>query len=375
MDKIEVVEVDSPTRLGEFIRYPRSLYRDEPCYVVPLFQERKEFFDFDRNPFYRAARVKLFLAKRNGRPAGRIATCINFKHNEYHSEQVGFFGFFDTPDDYEIARSLLKVAMITLKREGMEKMRGPMNFSTNHECGFLVEGYGKPPVVMMTYNRPHQVRLCEKFGLKKVMDLMAYLRTDDEAPSDRIMRVVNKMRKRSTITVRPIDMSDFNAEVDRLREIYNSAWAPNWGFVPMDEAEFNHMAKNLRQIVDPDIVLIAEHKGRPAAFSIALPDVNQALAYLKGRLLPFGILRLIWHTKIRNKINGIRMITMGVVPRYQRLGIDSLLYVETFERAVARGYKWAELSWILESNELMCRGAVDMGARLYKKYRILEMPL
>jgi len=372
---INIVEVESPAQLVDFITYPNHLYSGDPNYVTPLLFERKGFFNFLKNPFYRLARVKLFLAMRQQKVVGRVATCVNFKHNDYHNEQVGFFGFFDTPDEYDIAQKLLKVAMITLKREGMEKMRGPMNFSTNHECGFLVEGFDRPPVVMMTYNHPHQVQLAEKFGLKKVMDLVAYRITKEDGISERIQKVVQKMQARSGITLRQIKMSDFDGELGRIRQIYNTAWASNWGFVPMDDAEFEHMAKNLKQIIDPDIVLLAEHDGKPVAFSLALPDINKVLIRLDGTLFPFGIVKLLWHTRIRNKIDSVRLVTFGVIPEYQKRAIDSMLYIETFKRGVEKGYHEAELSWILETNELMCRASEEMGAKLYKKYRIVEMPL
>ncbi len=375
MPNIEVVQVESPSQLRQFILYPNALYKGQPNYVTPLLMERREFFDFEKNPFYKSAKAKLFLAMRDGEVCGRIATCVNYNHNEYHHEKVGFFGFFDTPDDYEIASKLLKVAMITLKKEGMEKMRGPMNLSTNHEIGFLVEGFDRPATVMMTWNLPYQPRLAEKFGLKKVMDLIAFLITKDDLVSDRVMRVVERLKKRAEITLRPLNLKDYDNEVKRMLTVYNQAWANNWGFVPMDEAEFFHTAKNLRQIVDPELVFMAEYKGEPVAFSIALPDINQALIHMDGTLFPLGMLKLLWHTKIRNKIDGLRLITMGVVPQFQKRGIDLIFYTSTFNRGIERGYKWAELSWILEINELMCRGAQDMGGKPYKKYRIMEMPL
>jgi len=375
MSDTDVVEVESSTQLRQFITYPNELYRDEPNYVTPLLVERKEFFDFKKNPFYRGAKVKLFLAMRGGKVCGRIATCVNYKHNQFHEENTGFFGFFDTPDDYEIASKLLKVAMITLKREGMDRMRGPMNFSTNHEIGFLVEGFDRPPSVMMPYNHPHQPQLAEKFGLKKVMDLHGYEITRESGITPRIEQVVEKLQKRSQITLRTLDMSRFDDEVTIINEVYNQAWERNWGFVPMDKAEFEHTARDLKQIVDPELVFIAEHQGRAVAFCLALPDINQALIKLRGRLFPFGILKLLWHTKIRRKITCLRMITMGVVPEFQKRGVDSMMYVATFKGGVERGYETAELSWILETNDLMCRAAEMMGARLYKRYRISEMPL
>ncbi|HVP07875.1 MAG TPA: hypothetical protein VMS71_08540, partial [Candidatus Acidoferrum sp.] len=257
MPNIEVVQVESPSQLRQFIVYPNALYKGQANYVTPLLMERREFFDFEKNPFYKSAKAKLFLAMRDGEVCGRIATCVNYNHNEYHHEKVGFFGFFDTPDDYEIASKLLKVAMITLKKEGMEKMRGPMNFSTNHEIGFLVEGFDRPPTVMMSWNLPYQPRLAEKFGLKKVMDLIAFLITKDDLISDRVMKVVERLKKRAEITLRPLNLKDYDNEVKRMLTVYNQAWANNWGFVPMDEAEFFHTAKNLRQIVDPELVFIA----------------------------------------------------------------------------------------------------------------------
>ena len=375
MAQIEVVEVESASQLRKFIKYPNTLYRGEPNYVAPLISERKEFFDREKNPFFRSAKTKLYLAMRQGEVVGRIATCINYAHNTYHEEQVGFFGFFDCPDDYEIGSTLLKVAMIELKRDGMEKMRGPMSFSTNHECGFLIEGFDTPPTVMMTYNKPYLPKLAEKFGLKKVMDLLAFRITKEDPISERVQKVVDKMAERSQVKLRTLRMSEFDKEVDRINKIYNEAWQYNWGFVPMNRDEFDYTARNLKQIVDPDLVFVAEYQGEPVAFSLALPDINQALIHLKGRLFPTGLLKLLWHTKIRNKIDCVRMITFGVVPQFQKRGIDMAMYVATYKGATEKGYTWADLSWMLETNELMLKSAKQMGAKLYKKYRIVELPL
>jgi len=372
---LNVIEVESSKLLHVFINLPFKLYKDVPNWVAPLISERKEFFDKKKNPFYRGARTKLFVAMRDDEPVGRIATCINYNHNEFHNENVGFFGFFDCIDDYEVAAKLLKVAMITLKSEGMEKMRGPANFSTNHEVGFLVEGFDSPPVVMNPYNPPYLPKLAEKFGLKKVMDLHAYL-IDDSVPfPERLIKVANRIKERNKIKIRTLNMSRFDEEIKRINYIYNNAWSDNWGFVPMPDEEFRHMGKDLKQIVDPDLVLIAEIDDEPAGFSLALPDINIVLKKLNGRLFPTGIFKLIWNMKIRNKIDGLRVVTLGVVHKYQKRGIDTVFYVETFNRGTRKGYHWAEMSWILESNELMCRAAENMGGKLYKKYRMVEMPI
>ena len=375
MSDVDIVEVESPAHLKQFIDLPNRLYRSDENYVAPLTIERKEFFDTGTNPFYRSARTSLFLAISDNQPVGRIATCISYRHNEFHEEQVGFFGFLDTVDDDAVSRKLLKVAMITLKKAGMDKMRGPMNFSTNHECGFLVDGFDSPPMVMMPYNSPYQVKLAEAFGLQKAMDLIAYRLHEETGMSERVLSVVQKRKERSGVTIRSLDMRRFDDEIAGLREVYNSAWEKNWGFVPMDEAEFNHMAKNMKQIVDPKIVLIAEHDQKMIGFSLALPNINQALIKLNGRLFPFGILKLLWHTKISKKIDSCRIVTFGVVPQYQKRGVEMLLFHETFNRCVRQGYKWGELSWVLETNELMKRGIEEMQGTPYKTYRILEMPL
>ncbi|UCD17218.1 MAG: N-acetyltransferase [Candidatus Zixiibacteriota bacterium] len=372
---IEIIEVSSPKLLEKFITLPFKLYAGDPNWVPPLISERRQFFNRKKNPFYRAAKTRLFLARRGNNFVGRIATCINFNHIEFHGEQVGFFGFFDSLDDYDVASKLLKVAMITLKSEGMEKMRGPANFSTNHEIGFLIEGFDSPPVVMMTYNRPYLPKLAERFGLKKVMDLHAYLITDETPIAERQHNLVEKIKERYKIEIRTLDLSRFDEEIDLISRLYNQAWEHNWGFVPMPKEEFEYTGRQLRDIVDPSLVLIASVDGEPAGFSLALPDINKVLIGLNGRLFPFGLVRLLWDTRIKKKIDGIRLVTMGVIPKYQKRGIDSIFYVDTYLRGVSRGYKWAELSWILENNVLMNRAAESMGARLYKKYRLVEMPL
>lgn len=372
---IEVIEVESPQQLKTFIMLPFKFYREEPHWVPPLISERKEFFNKSKNPFYRGAKTKLFLAIKDGRTVGRIATCINYYHNEFHMDKVGFFGFFECIDDFEVSSKLFKVAMITLKSEGMEKMRGPMNFSTNQEIGFLIEGFDKPPTIMNPYNKPYLPKLAEKFGLKKVMDLNAFKVSRDVPMPERQLNLVNKIKERNHIRIRTVDMSRFDEEVKLINSIYNQAWAHNWGFVPMPEDEFVHMAKGLKQIVDPDVALIAYVNDEPAAFSLAVPDINQVLIRMNGRLFPIGIFKFLWNTKIRSKITGCRMLTMGVIPKFQKRGIDNIFFVDTYQKGLAKGYHWAELSWILETNELMCRAAENMGAVLYKKYRIVEMPI
>jgi len=370
---IEVCEVENGSDLARFIKIPFDLYRDDPNWVPPLISERKEFFDRKKNPFFRAAKTRLFLARRHGQYVGRIATCVNFNHNEYHHEEVGFFGFFDVINDYEVADVLFKVAMITIKGEGMKRMIGPASFSTNHEVGMLVDGYDLPPAVMMPYNKPYYNDLVEKFGLKKVKDLLAY-HIDQEAEIDpRLVSVANRIKSREGIVLRSLNMKEFDAEVERINDIYNRAWSKNWGFVPMSRDEFRHMAKDMKQIVDPDLVFIAEVDTEPVGFILSLPDINQALKYTNGRLFPAGLVKLLWHTKVKNKIDSLRIITLGIVHEYQKRGLDSLLCLEIFNVGQEKGYTRAEMGWILEDNVMMIKAIEHMGGKPSKRYRMYGM--
>jgi len=372
---IDILEVESDSDLRRFIRLPFALYRDDPNWVPPLISERKAFFNRKTNPFFRAAKILLLLARRKGQYVGRIATCVNFQHNEYHQETTGFFGFFDVINDYAVAEVLLKVAMIKIKAEGMTQMVGPANFSTNHEVGMLTEGYDSPPVVMMTYNKPYYNDFVERFGLKKIKDLLAFKIVDTDSFDPRVVRIAERIRAKENVQIRTLQMKDFTGEVGRILQVYNLAWSRNWGFVPMTEDEFRHLARDMKQIIDPNMVFIAEVEGQPIGFCLSLPNINQALKYTNGRLFPTGLLKLLWHTKIKNKINSVRIITMGIIPEYQKRGIDTLFYVETFKVGPTRGYTWGEMSWILEDNYPMVRAAELMGAKAYKKYRVYGMRL
>ena len=274
--------------------------------------------------------------------------------------------------DHE-ARGEFYKAMITIKAEGMERMIGPANFSTNHEVGMLVEGYDSPPVVMMTYNKPYYNDMCEKFGLKKVKDLLA-VHIDRQSEFDpRLIRVAERIRNREGIVFRCLNMKDFDNEIEILNEVYNQAWEKNWGFVPMSKEEFRHMAKDMKQIVDPDLVFIAEVEGKAVGFILSLPNINQALKYTNGRLFPTGLAKLLWHTKVKNKVDSLRIVTMGIIPEYRKRGLDNLFYLETFKIRPTKGYYWGEMSWILEDNVMMLRAAENMGGKPYKRYRMYGM--
>ncbi len=362
----------------EFIKFPWRVYQDDPYWVPPLINERKSFFNPHKNPFFQHADVELFLARRHGEVVGTIAALINHNHNVFHDEQVGFFGFFEALEDYAVAEALLGTARDWVRDKGMDAIRGPMNFSTNDECGLLVDGFDSSPVVLMTYNPRYYVHFIERFGFHKAMDLYAYtletaafgLSVENLPP--KLLRVAEAARRRERVTIRNVNMTDFDAEVRRARKIYNSAWEKNWGFVPMTDAEFDYLAHGLKPLLDPDLIFVAEVDGQPVAISITLPDLNQPLLHVNGRLFPTGWLKLLWY---RRKTDTVRVFALGVIETYRHRGIDALLYLETARQAFAKGYVHAEMSWILENNMMMNRAIQFFGGKVYKTYRVYEMAL
>ncbi len=370
------LEVRPVTTRGErrtFIRFPWQIYPGRyPAWVPPLLAEERKRID-PQNPFFEHGAVELFLAYRNGRPVGRIAAIENGQHNRFHNDRVGFFGLFESLDDSEVAGALLDAAAEWVRARDLDRLRGPTNFSTNEDCGLLVENFDDPPYVMMPYNPPYYEKLLTTWGLTKVKDLLAYQvrkAAFEHRRFERLQRLIQ--RSGAEIRVRSIDMKRFDDEVALVLDIYNSAWERNWGFVPMTDAEVAHMAKQLKPVVDPDLALIGEIDGEPAGFALALPDVNQAIRHANGRLFPFGLLKLLWHMR---RINGIRVITLGLRPQYRRTGLASFFYVEIFKRGVSKGHTVAESSWILEDNTNMWSALEKMGFSRYKTYRLFERSL
>lgn len=370
---MEIYPVRSPQELKEFIRLPWTIYQDDSDWVPPLLYERKKFFDRSQNPFFKHAEVEYFLAEKNSEVVGRIAAIVNHRHNQFHLDKVGFFGHFEVIRDYEAAWGLLNAAREWLKYKGMEIMRGPANFSTNEDVGFLVEGLNQPPVIMMPYNPAYYVEFAQEFGLKKVKDLYSYYMDQKIGFPQNLISISEKIKRKEKVLVRKLELKKLDKEIEIIKQIYNSAWGNNWGFVPMTDEEINFLADDLKAIVDPNIVFLAFVDGKPAGFSLALPDINQVLIKTSGRLFPLGFLKIIWNLKIRRAIDRIRVIILGVVPEFQKKGIELIFYADTFSNAVERGYKSGEFGWILEDNFLMRKPLEKMGAKLYKIYRMYEM--
>lgn len=376
---IRIESVETPRDLEDFIRFPFKLYRGDPNWVPPLLTERREFLNPKHNPFFDHADVALWLARRDGEVVGTISSHIDHLHNEIHGENIGMFGLFETVNDYAVAEALLSTARDWVRERGMDALRGPLSFSQNHECGLLIDGYDGSPMVMMTYNPPYYQEIYERFGLAKAMDLYAYI--GDLAQFDRdvsklptkLTRVTEKVKQRVGITMRVVDMKVYDEEIQRAKAVYNRAWEKNWGFVPMTDAEFDKLGADLKQVIDPNLAVIAEIDGVPVGVSVGIPDANEVLKHLNGRLFPFGWIKALWYAR---KVTGSRLMILGVVEEHRGRGIESLLMFETLKAAVVSGYQSMEMSWILESNDMMNRIVLNLGqpygAHVYRTYRIYQ---
>ena len=357
--------------MEEFIRFPWKVYRGDANWVPPLLSEVR-FMLSEANPFFRHAEAAYFLARENGDVIGRVAAIVDRNYINFHNEQTGFFGFFEClPGRPEAARALMDAAAAWLRERDIDTMRGPMNPSTNDECGFLLEGFDSPPMIMMPYTPPHYLEYMDQCGLRKAKDLLAYVLTvRDVAAGGRLEKLATSVKSRLPgLTVRTADMRHFKRELENVKEIYNTAWSKNWGFVPMTEEEIDSMAERMKPLIVPELLLFAEVDGRPAAFMLVVPDYNQVLKRLNGKLYPFGFLTFLWY---RRKITDIRLMILGVKEEYRKRGIEGLLYLESFKTSLRRGYDRCEISWMLEDNVLVLRGAEFMGGKMYKKYQLYE---
>ncbi len=367
-------DVASRKETDRFIKFPWKIYKDCRSWVPPLILERRELLNPQKNPFFAHAEVKLCMAFDDaGTALGRIAGIVNHSHNRIHKDKTGFFGLFECVDDQAVAHALLDAAAGFLRSRGMEIMRGPENMCVNDDIGLLIDGFDAPPAIMMPYNPPYYERLVESYGFAKSMDLYAYWgeAVQGQIP-ERVARGADICRKRYRFSVRSLRMREFNAELERIQVVYNAAWEDNWGAVAMTDAEFKHLAGSLKQVVDPDLCLIGELDGEVAGFSIALPDFNQVLTHLDGRLFPFGIFKLLYQ---KRRINAVRVITLGVVKKFRNKGLDNWFVYETYRRALAKGMGRGELSWVLENNGPMNRALQNLGFSIHKRYRLYDISL
>ncbi|HXT16656.1 MAG TPA: hypothetical protein VN706_13545 [Gemmatimonadaceae bacterium] len=372
---LDIVSVDSSRDLRRFIGLPWQIYNpvDHPQWVPPLRIAVADALS-KKNPFYRTADRQLFLAMRNGKPVGRIAAIENRAHNDFHKDKVGFFGFFECGQDQEAANGLFASAASWLRTRGLDTVRGPMNPSTNHECGLLVDGFEQHPMIMTTWNPQYYSTLIENAGFTKAKDLIAYYFGMEgehrfELP-ERVRHIAERAFKGKNLVFRDLDLKNFGAEVERCWEVYNSAWEANWGFVPMSRESFQHEAQVLKYLIWQRFAFVAEVNGEPAGFMIIVPDYHRVFKQIgNGRLLPTGIFKIL---AAKTRLKSCRIMILGAKPEYQNRGIFGLFADEMYRRGKEEGMIGGEASWILEDNDKLNRPLRGMGATEYRRWRIYD---
>ncbi len=367
----KIVAVNSKKELATFIDFPHDLYEGDPNYVPELFIAQRDLLT--THPFHKHSSLQCFLLFDDGKIIGRIAAILNNSHNKLNNASDGFFGFFDCINNQDAATLLIDTAVKWLKEKGVKnKIIGPVNFSTNESCGLLIEGFDSPPVVMMPYNAEYYIALLEGAGLAKQVDLIAWKFTGD-AYDDRSVKLLDRLEerlKRADITIRKINLKNFKEEAASLREVYNKAWDKNTGFVPLNDEEFDYQAKDLKLVLDQDFCLVAEQHGKLVGFGAAIPDMNQIqIKIKKGRLLPTGIFKLLFGKK---KVTGIRILLLGVIDGYRKMGIEACIYARIIKAYREKGLKYAEAGWTLEHNDMVNNAIKAIKGDPYKKYRIFE---
>ncbi|MGB0679118.1 MAG: hypothetical protein ACPGUV_05610, partial [Polyangiales bacterium] len=360
-----------------FLAVADEVYRGDPAWVPPLQLDMRERLDPKKNPFFQHAEATLFSAWRDGRPVGRISAQIDQQHLEYHDDGAGFFGFFDTLEDPEAARLLVEAAADWLRARGMRVMRGPMSFTFKEEVGVLIDGFETPPMLLMGHSRPYQGAMAEAAGLQKVKDLYAWRYDVGNLPK-RAERAWQQVQEMPELSFRNIRKRKLQEDLPVMMEIFNDAWSENWGFVPATDAEVRKFARDLRLIIDEELAFFAEIDGRPVAMAVSVPNLNEVIQDLEGRLLPWGLPKILWRLKVKNP-KSARLMLLGIrreLRHAKRYGaLSTAMYVEMARRGPKKGYEWGELSLTLEDNHPINLGIRAMGGKRYKTYRVFERTL
>jgi GNAT superfamily N-acetyltransferase len=368
--------VENSSDLARFIDLPYRLHRRDLNWVPPFRAEVKKLLDRKHNPFFQHAEADYFLAERDGEVVGRIAAIHNFLHNEVHKDAVGFFGFWECINDFQVAAALFDTVAAWLKARGLDTMRGPMSFSVNDECGLLIDGFDMPNSIMMPHNPPYYLTLMETAGFTKAKDLIALQGgslAGPVTPPERTERAVELLKKRYGITIRPLNMKKFAAEVELVKKLYNDCWEDNWGFIPMTDAEIDVLAASFKPVVIPELVPFVEKDGKAIAFGLTLPDLNEALRTNRNGAMFPASLTMLYKIKMK-KLTRSRILLLGVVPEWRGKGIDSALYHWIWTKTAARGIGWGEASWLLEDNTGIIQGLSKAGFTPYQTFRILDRP-
>lgn len=370
---INIRPLSGKSDLMTFIKCEWNFYKDDKYWVPPLIMDRVKTLDTKKNPFFHHSVIQLFVAEKDSEIVGRIAAIINENHNKTHNDRVGFFGFFESIDDQEVANKLFDAAARWVSDRGMDTLRGPLNPSMNDVPAMLYKGFDSIPQIMMPYNKKYHIKLYENYGFEKAMDLLGYYLDQHKFLTDKLNRIQKIVRKRYDLSVRQVNLKDkeqFRKDIETMKYIYNNAWEPNWGFVKWTDEEFDYLANDMKQMANPKLAIIVESKGKPAGFAFAMPNLNQIMHYNRsGRLIPF-----LWHyfTK-KKKMNWLRIIALGIMPEFQNKGIDSVLYYEIGTRGISEGLVHGDASWLVETNTRITRPMTQsLNAELYKVFRIWE---
>jgi len=378
MAAIQVTPVSGKADLAEFIRLPKRLYRGLKGYIPPLDMERTEALTPKTNPYFDHAEVQLFLARRDGKVVGRVSAQIDALHQEKYADKTGHFGFLDAEDDPAIFAALIDTAEAWLKQRGMVRAVGPVSFTTNEEIGVLVEGFDSRPMLLMPFHPPYNAPHIERRGYAKVKDVIAYNLDKNDYKPLASQRMLDRAMKEGGVTVRTLDTKRFKEEVTTVIEIFNDAWADNWGMVPFTEKEMAAAAKGLKDLIDPKMVVIAEQGGEAAGMMICLPNLLEAARDIDGKLFPFGFAKLLYRLKF-NTVRSGRIPLMGIRRKHHGTVLGATLLPLMFERLrvrfLERGMQSLEMSWILEDNMAMRRVLEGLGGKAYKKHRIYEKSL
>jgi hypothetical protein len=370
--------VETADDLDAFLRVPWAIYREDPNWVPPLLAERRDHLNPRKNPFFDFAEAKFWLARRGTESVGRISAQVNHAHLKQHDDATGQFGFLEAEDCTETFQALLSAAEGWLREKGMRRLTGPFSLSINDESGLLIDGFDTPPSLMMGHARPYYADRLVEAGYKKAKDLICYRYVTDQVNSPQVTAFLRRAKKIEGLTIRRLDMSRYRTELETIIDIFNDAWSDNWGFVPLSDDEISHMGKMLRLLVRPDNFAIAELGGEPVAMAFTLPNLNESIADLDGRLLPFNWAKLLWRLKVQTPKTG-RMPLMGVRKKYQGSMTGAALSFAVIDAVrnaqVPAGVQMVELSWILEDN-LRARHVIEQfGGVVYKTYRIYERAL
>jgi len=376
VSEIEVSEVSSRGERDAFIKFQWQIYADDPAWVPPLIVERKKFLDSKRHPFYRHGDAALFLARKNGKIAGRIMASDDPNYNSLHQTNVGCFGLFESIAERSVAVALLNAAASWLRKKGRTEIMGPIDYSTNYVCGLLIDGFQFPPTILTAHNPPYYRDLIESCGFTKAKDWYAWWFADPSKAVTHLRRLATRLQARWPATVRPANLKNLRDESRRLREIFNQAWEKNWGFVPFTEAEIEFMTEELKPLIVPEFAWIAEIGSEPVGFTLCLPDINVVLRDLNGQLtrfgLPIGLIKLLLYKK---RVQKGRLIALGVVEKYRRAGIAEMLVLRVMEETMVKRGITGELSMTLEDNFMINRFLEAIGADRYKTYRIYRKQL